>query len=611
MKRALLGTIATAIALAGLTVPAHATESIDSFSTAMSTSEAGGHPDLTTSFTLDSPGVPEAAKNVSLNLPEGIFGDPNAVTQCPADEAAKFSCPADSQVGLVTIHARHEGIDDVLLGTAPVYNRVPEGADETARLGFVVPTLNIPVTIPVTVRTGSDYGLRLTVSELTQLAPLAGIDLTIWGFPAAKSHLAERFGAGNLAEPAGCPGQPDTSCNFNLTASTLPVRPFTINPSQCTGRPLVAELQVQTYQDPTHLSKAQAEYPPVSDCDQQVFRPVMRVRPTTEETDAPSGLDLDLSTEQFLGEAVSPAEIRSATVTLPDGFTINPDAADGQSACTDAQANFGSDGPAACPDNSKIGTFSLETPALAGPIGGSIYFGTPKPGDTYRMIMVADGFGIHAKLVGSVRPDPQTGRLTTVFEDLPQVPFSLFSIHLFASQRALLATPTQCTIYTVQSTFVAWNDSLAPQSSPANFGLRTGPNGTSCPGVLRPFHPRLSAGTSNATAGTFSDFALKLDRDDGDQFLGDLNFKMPPGFTGSLRGIPYCSEAAIAQAAANPGLTELAAPSCPAASRSAPATSPRARDKSLPQRRQDLHGRPLQGRAALAGRGDAGAGRPV
>ena len=54
------------------------------------------------------------------------------------------------------------------------------------------------------------------------------------------------------------------------------------------------------------------------------------------------------------------------------------------------------------------------------------------------------------------------------------------------------------------------------------------------PGAAVP--PRLIAGTSNPLAGDFSSFTLKLDRDDGDQFLGDLNFRMPPGFTGSLRG---------------------------------------------------------------------------
>ena len=51
-------------------------------------------------------------------------------------------------------------------------------------------------------------------------------------------------------------------------------------------------------------------------------------------------------------------------MTLPEGLTINPDAADGQIACTDAEANFNSDEAAHCPDNSKIGTFELHTPSL-------------------------------------------------------------------------------------------------------------------------------------------------------------------------------------------------------------------------------------------------------
>jgi hypothetical protein len=87
-----------------------------------------------------------------------------------------------------------------------------------------------------------------------------------------------------------------------------------------------------------------------------------------------------------------------------------------------------------------------------------------------------------------------------------------------------------------------------------------------CPGQFRPFHPRLAAGTSNPVAGNFSSFTLKLDRDDGDQFLGDLDFKMPPGLTGSLRGISYCPEAAIKGAAGNLGRTEQAIPSCPVSS---------------------------------------------
>jgi len=74
------------------------------------------------------------------------------------------------------------------------------------------------------------------------------------------------------------------------------------------------------------------------------------------------------------------------------------------------------------------------------------------------------------------------------------------------------------------------------------------------------------AGTTNPLAGAFSDFHLRLDRDDGDQFLGDLGFTLPPGFTGDIRGIPYCGEAAIVGAASKSGQAEQLTPSCPSAS---------------------------------------------
>ena len=51
------------------------------------------------------------------------------------------------------------------------------------------------------------------------------------------------------------------------------------------------------------------------------------------------------------------------------------------------------------------------------------------------------------------------------------------------------------------------------------------------------------------TPGAFSSFTLKLNREDGDQFLGKLNFTMPPGLTANLHGVTYCPEADIAAAA--------------------------------------------------------------
>ena len=57
--------------------------------------QAGGHPDLSTSFTLGSPGEPEAARNVIFRAPEGIFGNPNAVTKCTSGGLRSGSLPLE------------------------------------------------------------------------------------------------------------------------------------------------------------------------------------------------------------------------------------------------------------------------------------------------------------------------------------------------------------------------------------------------------------------------------------------------------------------------------------------------------------------------------------
>ena len=552
---------AAVLAAVLLAAPAHASEAIESFSVTSTDTSAGGHPDFTTSFTLANPGNPEAARNVTFNAPKGLFGNPNAVTRCTAADFGLDACPSDTQVGLVTVSDGSE-----LLGTAPIFDLVP-GVNQTALFAFIVPKLGIPINIPVAVRTSTDYGLRFTVSEITQQTPLASSTLTFWGFPAAPEHDSQRFPKGSPGQTRRLPRKVNTSClGASKVKSSLPEVPLTDNPTICTGQPLTATLTVQTYQDPAHPISDESDYPATTECEKEVFKPVLYASPTTQHSDSPSGLNVELSSPQFLTHAASPSEIRSAIVTLPEGLTVNPDAADGQSSCTDAEMGFGSEAPSGCPDQSKIGTFALHTVALSGPLIGAAYIGRPQSGNQYRLFMAADGFGVHAKLEAKVVPDPVTGRLQVFFTDLPQAPFDDLQLHLFASDRGLMATPTRCAVYGASAQFFPWNDVLADQTSEQFFSIRSGPGETSCPGLHRPFNPRLLAGTSVATAGAFSDFHLRLDRDDGDQFLGDLGFTMPPGFVANLRGIPYCPEAAIVAATQRPGLDEQAAPSCPVAS---------------------------------------------
>jgi hypothetical protein len=562
--KGLLGLIACAFAFAAIAAPAGAAVTVDEFETTSSTSQAGGHPDLFTRFKLGGVGAFEVPKNVAFNAPRGLFGNPKVLTVCEPIDFAFDRCASNTQAGLITVHAAYKGDPNFLLGTAPIYN-VEAGAGEAARFAFVVPVLDIPIAIPVTVRSASDYGLRFTVAGITQEAPLTEAALTFWGFPAATEHNPQRFPKGTPGKPAGCPEMADASCIVEPVQASVPNRPFTGNPSVC-GQPMPTTLDIETYQQPGRLVHADGSYPEITECERQTFRPVAQARLTTEEADSPSGMEFEFSIPQAQNLAASPSQLRAVTLLFPRELTINPDAADGQAACSDAEARIGQETTSACPDSSKVGNVRIHSESLPGDLTGAIYLGEPKPGNQYRLLLVADGFGFHIKLLGQLLPDPQTGQITAKFEDLPQLPLETFSLHLFASDRGVFATPTHCAVYAVETHLFPWNHELPDQGGQFGMSLVEGPGGKSCPPVVRPFNPRLEAGTSNSKAGSFSHFTLRLDREDGDQFLGDLNFTMPPGLLGSLRGIAYCPEASIAAAAQRLGKVEQAFPSCPARS---------------------------------------------
>jgi len=197
-----------------------------------------------------------------------------------------------------------------------------------------------------------------------------------------------------------------------------------------------------------------------------------------------------------------------------------------------------------------------------------VYLGEPLPGDRYRVILTASGFGTNVKVKGSTHSDPDTGQIVTSFPDLPQAPFQRYDLHFFGSERGLFATPTQCGTYEVRSTFTPWAKEISDQTSIQFFTIDSGPGGTPCPNGPRPFAPRLEAGAQDNTAGLHSPFILQLTRKDGEQNLSGLTVKTPPGLSATLAGVPYCSEAQIASLSSlgYTGIAEQSSPACPASS---------------------------------------------
>src|SRR5262249_6076658 len=73
--------VAVGLLAAILAAPASASEPISSFATGVSSSQAGGHPDLSVSFALEEPAPTEVAKSAVVGLPAGLVTIPSSAVQ--------------------------------------------------------------------------------------------------------------------------------------------------------------------------------------------------------------------------------------------------------------------------------------------------------------------------------------------------------------------------------------------------------------------------------------------------------------------------------------------------------------------------------------------------
>ncbi len=170
------------------------------------------------------------------------------------------------------------------------------------------------------------------------------------------------------------------------------------------------------------------------------------------------------------------------------------------------------------------------------------------------------------KVAGRVDANLATGRLTTTFDDLPQLPYSHFNVRFREGQRSPLATPSECGSFATEIDTSPWlnPDTVLHQSSP--FSLSSGVGGGPCPHGLAPFGPGATAGTANSNASAFSPFYLHLTRGDTDQEITSYSATLAPGLLGKIAGVPYCPESLIEAAKHQTGAESATAPACPASS---------------------------------------------
>jgi hypothetical protein len=511
--------------------------------------QAGSHPYALTTVldlnrTAEAPFQPAQEKDLRFDLPPGLVGNPTPFPQCSDAQFESKSgpgetneCPADTVLGVAAITIYEPVGIEGGVGTVvtPVFNLKPS-AGEPARFGFV--TVAVHVTLDTAVRTGGDYGVTVSSNNISQIAGVLDTRVTFWGVPGDPSHSGSR-GWGCLDRQGACE-----------TPSQSSPPPFLSMPTSCTG-PLQTTVQADSWAQKGVFTEpfAPTSEASLDGCNQLPFEPSISVTPDSQAGSSPSGLTVGVHVPQdsiLSAKGLAEATVKDTTVTLPAGVALNPAAADGLLACSEAQIALSVDSAPSCPEAAKVGTVEIKTPLLPNPLTGEVYLAAQDAnpfGSLVALYLVAEDpvSGTLIKLAGEVKPDPVTGQLVSTFKNTPQLPFEDLSLHFFGGSRAPLGTPALCGSYTTDATIAPWSGNAAGTPS-STFQITSGPNGGPCRSPL-PFAPSLTAGSTNIQAGAFTLFTMTMSREDGQQNLQAITLHMPPGLSGLLSGVKLCGEA--------------------------------------------------------------------
>jgi hypothetical protein len=538
-------------------------------------------------------------KDVRFELPPGFVGDPDATPRCAYQAFRAKECPDDTAVGEATTTVAEPYTDDIVVVngepldktkwvTNAVYNvETPGGI--AAEFGYIVKGA-VPVFLDASVRTGGDYGVTVDARNVPQSLQVVASKVTIWGVPAAVSHNLIRGKCLDEGESEGH-GEPgngleeingekshDEEVSEGDCPAGVPAQPLLTNPTSC-GEARIATMSVDSWEEPGNFSRERtktAPLPALSGCGKLAFQPSLEVQPDGGAGSTPTGLNVHVHVPQESTtnpEGLGEADVKDTTVALPPGVQVSPSAADGLQACSNAQIGFTGVNPESgldeftpelpkplepgvnfCPDASKIANVRIATPLLEHELTGSVYLAAPQnfagiPQNPFSsliaMYLVAEEpeHGVLVKVAGRVSLNEATGQITTTFENTPELPYSDLQLEFYGTNRAPLATPAVCGVYTTTSAFTPWGGLTKNPS--AEFAISSGPSGSSCtyPGQALPFTPSLASGTTNNNAGGFSNLTTTLSREDGQQQIQQVTLHYPPGVTGLLAGVPLCGEA--------------------------------------------------------------------
>jgi hypothetical protein len=498
--------------------------------------DAGTHPGGSTGH----------VKDVVVDVPPGVTGDPTVVERCPLYKAAVLQCPASTQIGIARLTLGNRPEKAYNLYGNPIYNLVPEKG-YPAEFGIVLPGLHVLIPLYVSVLPENGYEVRVTTPGIPEAGTPVDVAVTFFGTPETD---------------------PNVYNEYHSAVTDVAPTAFLDNPVDCAAGPQTANIWVDSWEnpgpwlpdgqpdlsDPRWASRSATMFSSLEGCELLQFNPSLTVTPDTTQADEAAGIVVEQHFPQGLQQFPSliAPELKETTVTLPSGVSLNPSSADGLEGCTNAQIDLGSGSLGSCPNGSQVGTIEAETPLLTEPLKGQVYLGTPNcdpclsadasDGNMFRVFLELEGSGVVVKQEGRLYTNATTGQVTATFKDLPELPASNFKLHFNSGLRAGLATPQSCGTFTGEAIETPWSSPITPSATPqAQFNISWNGEGQACPGVW-PFHPEFEAGTSNPNAGQYSPLTVTLNREDREQDFQQIKVTTPPGLVGSVAGVPLCGE---------------------------------------------------------------------
>jgi hypothetical protein len=476
---------------------------------------AGAHSNFTLSLAFSN--ANDDLKDVTVNLPTGLLGNPRAVPQCTEAQLSADACPAASEVGTTSVMAQASVLPFNVPSAGTVYNVVPP-SNRPARLGIVVRPLGgvlgkIVLPVDIDVRDDSDYGLVNVIKDIPN--KLGAIPLTI------------------------------TSMALTLDGTTPAGPYFIVNPTSCA--PNSVSVTVDSYASSRPVT-AKAPYR-ATNCESVPYAPQQVADFESHGIDQPTGATIGLTLPENVG-ARAPSHTSRAVVRLPTGIGFNPAVADdGLVLCSPAQFGKQGDDPIRCPDKSQIGTVTFDNPLL-GVVAGKVYFGRTT-GHPYQIYFYAQKQGVTVKLVGNVTLNEATGQITTVLDGLPQVPYTRFLLSFFGGGRGVLSTPPSCGDYTTSTTATPF--STGASVTPSVTTTFSDDGAGACAPKERPAISGRMSSTKAMGSGTLT---LDVQRPADSRRPKNLDIVMPAGLVGKVFSVPMCPTSK-AQVGACPSSSEL------------------------------------------------------